>query len=310
MTSPLRLLVVGAGAVGGYFGAHLAAAGRDVTFLVRPARAQLLERDGLQVLSPGGDLTLRPQLAVTGALGATYDVILLSVKAYALDAALDDFAPAVGAETTIVPLLNGMRHVDRLIERFGEGPVLGGLCYLATQLDDDGRIVQLGDLQILRYGERDGSSSARVAALDGLFGGAGFTAVASSTIVHEMWEKWVMLAAVGGITCLLRGNVGEIEAAPGGAELALAFLDECAAIAAAAGEAPSPEFLARTSALITARGSSGASSMYRDLQAGRPVEADHILGDLLARGRAAGIATPLLAAAFANLRIYQNRLSR
>lgn len=306
----MRVLVVGAGAVGGYFGARLAAAGRDVTFLVRAARAQQLERDGLQIVSPTGDVTLQPRLVRAGAIAAAYDLILLSVKAYALDAALGDLAPAVGTGTMILPVLNGMRHLDRLIERFGAAAVIGGLCYLATQLDDDGRIVQLGELQVLRYGERDGSASARIAALDGLLGGAGFTAGASTTIVHEMWEKWVMLATVGGITCLMRGTIGEIEAAPGGAEQAVRFLHECAAVAAAAGKPPSPEFFSRTQALITAHGSTGASSMYRDLQAGRPVEVEQILGDLLARAQAAGIAAPLLAAACTNLRIYQGRLTR
>jgi 2-dehydropantoate 2-reductase len=306
----VRILIVGAGAVGGYFGARLAAAGRDVTFLVRSTRAAQLKRIGLVVKSPSGDESLRPRLARADNLSSTYDLVLLSVKAYALETALDDLAPAVGNGTIILPVLNGIRHIDSLIERFGEARVLGGLCNLSAALDDDGRIVLMGNRQALRYGERDGSASPRISALDELLGNAGFAAVGSRTIIHEMWEKWVILGALGGITCLMRGTIGEIEAAPGGTDLALQLLEECAATAVAAGEPPSAEFLERTRAIFTERGSTGTPSIYRDLQAGLPVEADHILGDLASRARTAGIQTPLLSAAFANLRVYQQRQSR
>ena len=230
----MKILVVGAGATGGYFGGRLVQAGRDVTFLVRPARAEQLRAKGLRIVSPHGDVTLEPQLVSPGAILGPYDVVLLAVKAYTLEAAMDDFAPAVGAQTVIVPFLNGMRHIDLLVGRFGEAPVLGGVCVVATTLDAEGGIVQLAGMQDILYGERDGSASARVAALDPLLQNAGFGANSSTTIMREMWRKWVMLASLGGVTCLLRGTVGDIEAA-GGASIALAFLDECSAVAAASG---------------------------------------------------------------------------
>jgi 2-dehydropantoate 2-reductase len=302
----MRILVVGAGGTGGYFGGRLAQAGRDVTFLVRPGRAEQLRGNGLQIVSPHGDVTLAPQLVTAGDVSSTYDVVLLSVKAYALDGALDDLAPGVGGETMIVPTLNGMRHIDLLTARFGEGPVLGGVCVVATNLDDAGRIVQLAEMQQLTYGERDGTSSARVQALDALLQGAGFDARLSTAIMQAMWEKWVMLASLGAITCLMRGTIGDVEAVSGGADLALGMLAECAAIATASGYPPSHEFVARTKGALTAHGSKLASSMYRDLQQGRPVEVDQILGDLLTRARAHGVPAPLLTAAFINLSIYQS----
>jgi 2-dehydropantoate 2-reductase len=306
----MRILVIGAGATGGYFGGRLAQAGRDVTFLVRPARAEQLRTDGLRIVSPHGDVTLAPQVVTAGEISSAYDVVLLTVKAYALESALDDLAPAVGGETMILPVLNGMRHIDVLTARFGEGPVLGGVAVVATTLDDAGRIVQLADIQQLTYGERGGGSSARIEALDGLLQGAGFDARSSTTIMQAMWEKWVMLASLGAITCLMRGTVGEVEATPGGADLALQMLAECAAVATAEGYPPSDEFLTRTKGALTAAGSGLASSMYRDLQQGRSVEVDQILGDLLARARNHATPAPLLAAAFVQLSIYQRRLAQ
>jgi 2-dehydropantoate 2-reductase len=304
----MRILVVGAGATGGYFGGRLAQAGRDVTFLVRPARAESLRAKGLQIVSPHGDVTLAPKLITTGQSLPNYDVVLLALKAFALEAALPDMAGAVGPDTMIVPLLNGMRHLDLLSERFGANAVLGGLCMISTTLDEQGRIVQLTPAHDLMYGERNGVISARVAALDGLMQGAGFSAQASESIVADMWEKWVTLASLGGITCLMRGTIGDVAAVPGGAGFASAFFDECAATALACGQPPTEEFIARSRAAMTRVGSTIASSMYRDLLAGNNVEADQILGDLLERAHGFGVPTPLLATAYTHLKVYQARL--
>lgn len=306
----MRILVVGAGATGGYFGARLAAAGKDVTFLVRPARAAMLARTGLQVTSPHGDLKLSPKLTLANQITAPFDVVLLAVKGFTLDAVLADFAPAVGPETMIVPFLNGMRHVDLLRARFGAQPVLGGVCHIAAMLDAEGRIVQLAKFQDLTYGEMDGTTSARAERLDHAMQGAGFAAHLSRTIVQDMWNKWILLATIGGITCLMRGTIGEIEAAPGGSSFALALFSEVVAIARATGHPPAEEFVAETRRRITAKGSNVASSMYRDLTQGNAVEAEQILGDLLARGAVAAVPAPLLQAAFTNLCVYQQRRGR
>jgi 2-dehydropantoate 2-reductase len=306
----MRILVVGAGAVGGYFGGRLAQAGRDVTFLVRPSRAKQLSRDGLRIISPHGDAVLFPKLLSADKIDAPYDLVFVSVKAYALEAAMNDFAAAVGPETMIFPVLNGMRHIDVLTKRFGEHAVIGGVCFVAAEIDDQGRIVQLADFQHLVYGERNGETTPRLKTLDATLQGAGFDARLSPDIMQAMWEKWIQLASLGAITCLMRGTIGEIVAAPGGAELSTDMVNESAAVATACGYKPSEKVLSSHTGAMTAPGSSLTSSMYRDLQKGAPVEADHILSDFIERGSAHGVTTPLLKAAFINLRVYQDRLPK
>ena len=305
----MRMLVIGAGSTGGYFGGRLAQAGRDVTFLVRPARADHLRAHGLEIVSPHGNLTLRPQLVTAGGIKEPFDIVFLTVKAYSLEAALADLAPAVGPSTMILPVLNRMKHVDVLGARFGRKAVVGCACKVAAVVDEQGRIVQLSPLQQIVYGELDGSSSPRIIDLDAFMQGAGFETRLSMTIARDMWEKWILLATLGSVTCVMRGNVGEIEAASGGLEFVLRMFDEVVAIAKAAGTAPSEGFLVEAKATLTAKGSTFTSSMYRDLLKGRPIEADQIVGDLLVRGGRAGVATPLLAAAYTHLSVYQNRLS-
>ncbi len=211
----MRILVVGAGAVGGYFGGRLVQAGRDVTFLVRPKRAEQIQAQGLRILSPTyGDFTVRPRAINAASIPSPYDVILLSVKSYSLAAAIDDFAPAVGPRTVIIPALNGMHHMDVLSQRFGEKSVLGGVCIVATEIDAQGQIIQLADFQSLTYGELDGKKTSRIEAVHDTFRGAGFDTAISEDILRDMWQKWVLLASLGAVTCLLDGNIGEIVGSP------------------------------------------------------------------------------------------------
>jgi len=304
----MRMLVVGAGATGGYFGGRLAQAGRDVTFLVRPARAARLREAGLVVISPHGDFTIQPALVTAAEIAEPYDVVLLTVKAFGLEAAVADIAPAVGSQTMILPVLNGMRHMDVLAARFGAESLIGGACKIAATIDAQGRILQMSKLHDLAYGELSGEKTARILALDALLRGAGFDARLADDVELEMWEKWVLLASLGGINCLMRGNIGQVRAAAGGLAFAEAFVAECAAVASACGHAPRPAFLSAVTAQLTAVDAATTSSMYRDLMAGQSVEADQIIGDLVARGAAHGVTAPLLAAAYTNLCVYQEGL--
>ena len=303
----MKILIVGAGSTGGYFGARLTQAGRDVTFLVRPARAAALRENGLQVLSPRGNFSVQPRLVVAAGIDRPYDVVLVTVKAFGLAAAIEDFAPAVGPETMILPVLNGMKHVDDLQARFGAERVVGGVCRVSTTLDKEGRIVHLAPLHELVYGELDGRSTARIEALHAFMSDAGFDAQLSPHIAQDLWNKWILLSTLGGICTLARGNVGEIVATDGGADFVRAFLAEAAAVATAAGFAPSQAALDFILGVVTAPGSPMTSSMYRDLVAGERVEADQILGDLRARARLAGLWTPLVSAAFIQLDVHQRR---
>lgn len=307
----MRILIVGAGGVGGYFGGRLAQAGRDVTFLVRPRRAEQIEAQGLRIVSPKyGDLTIRPRAITAAQIASPYDIIFLSVKSYDLGTAIVDFAPAVGPQTVIIPVLNGMHHMDVLAEKFGKNGVLGGVCYVSTKIDSQGRIIQLADFQSLICGELDGKKTSRIEAVHQAFQGAGFDTAISGDILRDMWQKWVWLASVGAITCLLRGNIGEIAAVPGGADLSLSAFHECAAIAAACGYPLSEPFLTEKSSQITAPSSSLTPSMYRDLKEEAPVEADSILGDLIERGQKQAVSAPIIQAAFVSLTIYQQARAR
>jgi len=306
----MKILIVGAGSTGGYFGARLVQAGRDVAFLVRPARAAALRENGLQVLSPRGDFAVRPTLLEAGELDAPFDIVLVTVKAFALSAAIEDFAPAVGPDTLILPVLNGMKHIDDLQARFGAERVVGGVCRVSTTLDSQGRIVHLAPLHELIYGELDGRRSARIEALHAFMSDAGFDAQLSTHIAQDLWNKWILLASLGGICTLARGNVGEIAAADGGPGFVARFIAEAVAVATAAGFAPDAEALEFIVRALNAKGSPLTSSMYRDLVAGERVEAGQILGDLRARADRADppIPVPLVSAAFIQLDIHQRRL--
>jgi 2-dehydropantoate 2-reductase len=304
----MRILVVGAGALGGYFGGRLKEAGRDVTFLVRPRRAEQLAKTGLLVRSPKGDITIAPPPTIRAEnLRAPFDLILLSCKAYDLQGAMESFAPAVGGNTAILPLLNGMKHMDALAARFGAAAVLGGQCVISATLDGDGRILHLNDLHFVSFGEQNGAKSPRVAAIAEAFSGAKFDSQLSTAILQEMWEKWAIIAGLAGVSCLLRGTVGDIIAAKAG-QLATDMYAECCAIAAANGFSPGEPARKRSIGMLTTPGSNFAASMLRDIERGAPIEADQIIGDLLARGSDGDY--PLLQLAYAHLRTYEARRAR
>jgi 2-dehydropantoate 2-reductase len=304
----MRILVVGAGATGGYFGGRLLQAGQDVTFLVRPKRATELASAGLVIKSPHGDVTLtNPPMVQAAGLSERFDVVLLSCKAFDLDNAITSFMPAVGPRTAIIPLLNGMRHLEMLDAKFGRERVLGGLCSLAVTLNDKREVVQLAPMQSLRFGERDGGTSERVTAATEVFASGNCGAQASDDIIRDMWEKWVFLATLAGATCLMRASIGQIVTTPGGRDFILSTRDEIAGIAKAAGHPPREEILTSATGVLTAEGSPLTASMFRDIETGARVEADHIIGDLITRAEAAKLPVPKLRTIYTHLKAYENR---
>jgi 2-dehydropantoate 2-reductase len=306
----MRVLVVGAGAIGGYFGGRLVQAGRDVTFLVRPRRAEQIRKNGfaIRVAAERADLAVRA--IVSEQIEASYDLVLVTCKAYDLESAMDGCAPAVGPETAILPLLNGLRHLDLLSERFGASRLLGGQCVITATLDERGHAVLLGPTATLTFGELNGASSKRTEAIATTMQDAGFAVRLSNVVLLEMWEKWVLLGTFAGMTCLMRGAVGDIVAA-GAADLTEALLEECRQIAAAQDQMIRPDVLQRTRALLTQANSTVMASMLRDLERGARTEADHVLGDLLDRQSELAVISPsLLRIAYLNLKTYEARRAR
>jgi 2-dehydropantoate 2-reductase len=309
----MTFLVVGAGATGGYFGARLAQAGRDVTFLVRPRRAEQLRDRGLRIVGPGAEVdagqAMQPKLVMAGELTEQADVVLLSVKATALDQAIADFAPAVGPRTVVVPFLNGMAHLGVLNSRFGEPAVLGGVVLIATQLDGEGNIVQQPNPPAsLTIGTQNGTRTPQLQASYDQLSGAGFDVSVSDEIIARMWQKWVFVSTIGALTCLMRGTVGDILAVPGGRDLGPAILAEACAVSEAAGYPIPADAIASMTQTVTQAGSHVNSSMSRDVAEGRPAEVEQVLADLARRGNHYGIKTPLFDLATMQLRVYNNSL--
>src|SRR5437763_2034174 len=251
----MRILVLGAGAVGGYFGGRLAEAGRDVTFLLRGQRANALAEHGLTVNSPLGDFRVPVKVATADRVGGPYDCVLLTAKHYDLDGAIASIGPAVGRQTAILPLLNGLVHLDRLDAAFGADRVLGGVAYVGAVMLPDGSIRHINRLSGIAFGERGGGVSERAKAIEQQFANTPVAAPANDNILQEMWEKFVMMGAMAGMNCLMRGNIGEIMGTQDGEALMLAALAECRQVAEAAGYPPRPQARERVETMLTERGS-------------------------------------------------------
>ncbi|MEU4245510.1 ketopantoate reductase family protein [Actinoplanes sp. NPDC026619] len=297
----MRTLFVGAGATGGYFGGRLASAGKDVTFLVRPGRQAVLKKRGLRIKSPDAETVVQPRTRT--AVDGAYDLVVLAVKSYGLEQALLDMAPAIGPQTVIVPLLNGMRHIEELQGAFGAERAWGGVCLISATLDDDGDVVQMTGMHRLGYGPLDGSEDERLPEVTYALSGPEFDSNPSHTIVQDMWEKWIFLASLGAATTLMRGSVGDINAAPGGRDFGARIAAEAMAIATAAGHPPRPGAVSLLQTGLAGTGVS-TSSMYRDMVQGAPVEADAILGDFVAEAAKHDVPVPMLSAAYTALSIY------
>lgn len=301
----MRMLVLGAGALGGYFGGRALERGLDVAFLVRPRRAAQLARDGLRVDSPLGDI--RRGATTLAEAGPGFDVVLLSCKAYDLDGAIAAIRPAVEAGACVLPVLNGISHIDALNAAFGRERVWGGLARCQATLTAEGVVKHLGDWRWLTFGEQDGRMDGKAAALAAALGRSrGLEAEAVPDIARRMWEKLVHLGTVAAGTVLMRASVGEIVRA-GGRDFLLALLDRNAAIAAAHGHAMTPAFLESYRALFSDPASAYTASMLRDLEAGGRTEAEHILGFLLDAARRAGVEDGLHALAVLHARAYDRR---
>lgn len=306
----MRILVLGAGGTGGYFGGRLAQAGIDTTFLVRPKRAAKLAETGLVIQSPTGDARLAVKTVTADALSGTWDLVVLSCKAYDLEDSIAAIRPAVGPKTVILPILNALAHYGPLDAAFGRDRVLGGLCHIFATLGPEGEVVVMGKINRLTFGERDGGTSPRTEAVAACFAPASFDHVHSPDLMQEAWEKYTLLATLAGMTCLMRADIAAIMASAEGEAITREMYAECAAIAQAAGHAPRPAARDLALGFVTDPASRQTASMLRDLEAGGRTEGEHVIGDMVERAKATGVAAPLLRVARCHLQAYEIRRSR
>jgi 2-dehydropantoate 2-reductase len=303
----MRLLVLGAGGIGGYFGGRLAEAGADVTYLVRPKRREQIQRDGLRVESQLGNLQLPVKTVLAEDVRPGYDLVLFTCKAYDLDSAMDAIAAAMDGTCAVVPMLNGIAHFERLDRRFGTACVMGGTCQINVTLRKDGVIYHAGALQRLVFGERDRSKSARAQAFAEALAKTRIDWKLSDDIEQDVWEKVMFLSALAATTCLFRANVREIISAPGGREAMERALATNIEIATREGHPPRPEVIEFARNGLTNPAGTWSTSMLRDLEAGASVEADHIVGWMLDKARAHGLDDTILSLACTHLKAYEAR---
>lgn len=303
----MRILVLGAGATGGYFGGRLAQSGADVTFLVRPARAEKLAQNGLVIQAPDGDSRIQVKTVQAGSLKGTYDLVILGCKAYDLDSAIAAITPAVGPHTTVLPILNGLNHYRALDAAFGADRVMAGLTHVVATLGPNGEIMRSGPQHRLTFGERNGTISPRMKAFAELCAKAAMESLASPDVMQDAWEKYSFLATAAGMTCLMRANIGIICATDEGEAITREMYAECTATAKAAGYAPRPASQESSLKTLTEKGSTVTASMMRDLEAGYRTEASHILRDMLERGRTAGLPMSLMRVAWCHMQAHTIR---
>jgi 2-dehydropantoate 2-reductase len=306
----MKILVLGAGAIGGYYGARLIEGGADVTFLVRAKRAALIAERGLVVKSALGAVEAPVQTITEVSATAAYDVVLLTCKTYDLASAMDAIAPAVERGASVLPLLNGLAVYDELDARFGKSRVLGGVAYIATMLEKSGDILHMGTVDRFIVGAREPAQQdiarnvhAAIVATSGLRS-------LSQDIEQDLWDKWATVSPAAAVTCLMRGSVGEIMASDDGERVMRAALDECRKVAAAAGHPIGDETIKRQEALLLDRKSAWAASMRRDIAQGMPRLEVDIVGDMLRRADAAGIDAPMMRAAHAHLQVYEVQMRK
>lgn len=301
----MKMLMVGAGGIGGYFGARLLEKGEDVTFLVREGRKKKIEEEGLRVNSRHGDLHLQPALLTKTMQAEPFDIVIISTKAYQLEQAIEDIRPFVGEQTMILPLLNGISHIDQLVSAFGEEAVIGGLCFIETTIGEDGSIVQTSPIHQLVYGDRGGKGAARIEKLKSHFDGTKAEFVLSEDIDQDMWHKYMFITAMSGITSLMESPIGPIRELPSGQTAIQSLLEELEAVMTAIG-APIKKGIATIQLdKVNSLDDSMKSSMQRDMEKGQGIEADHLQGHLIEKARQADIPVPVLETVYTKLKLYE-----
>lgn len=304
----MRVLVVGAGAIGGYYGGRLVEKGADITFLVRKKRHEQLLENGLVIHSVKGDVHFPVKTIIAGDQADPFDLVIITTKAYHLGELLPDLDPYISSSTTILPLLNGIAHFTILQERYGQDRVVGGLCFIESTLNANGEIEHYSPYHRLVYGEFDGSHSERIQTIEQLFAEANFSGELSLEIRKEIWKKYIFISTMAGMTSMMRSSMGPILGSPYGKETYEDLLAEICTIARHQEPTLDEHIWQQTMDRVLQMAPTMKSSMLRDMEKGLPIETEHFHGTLLNLAPSS-LATPLLKSVYSNLSIYQENIS-
>jgi 2-dehydropantoate 2-reductase len=289
----MKIAIFGSGGVGGYFGGKLAAAGEDVTFLARGAHLVAMQKEGLHIASPLGDVHL-PKVQATDrpqAIGPV-DVVLFTVKLYDVDASAATLGPLIGPDTVVITLQNGVDAMNMVAKHVGEDHVAGGAAYIVAVIDQPGHIRHTVAQQ-LAFGERDGRLSNRLVAFEQAGVRAGFQAQASTDVQAVLWTKFVRLATWSGMTAATRSTLGVLRDHPETFEMMVAAIEEVIAVGKAKGVNFPPDLMETTMALMTGFPHGSKSSQLEDLERGRRLELPWLSGAVVRIGREVGVPTPI-----------------
>ncbi len=294
------IAVVGAGGVGGYFGAKLVAGGADTTFVVRGRTLEALRAQGIRVLSINGDFAVEPVKA-TDHPSAPVDAVLMTVKAWQLREAAEQIKPIVGEDTLVVPLENGIDAPEQLASVLDERNVAGGLCAIVSFVLEPGVIRHAGAQPFITFGELDNRVTPRAERLRDALRAAGITADIADDIHKSMWSKFVFIAPMSGVGAVTRVPVGVWRTMPETRRMAEVMIREVAALASARGVHLDGDIVAKVMQRYDGLPEDATSSLQRDVMSGRPSELDAQLGAAVRLGRQSGVALPMLETAFESL---------
>ncbi|OQR56048.1 2-dehydropantoate 2-reductase [Bacillus sp. CDB3] len=304
----MRILVLGAGGVGGFFGGRLVEKGEDVTFLVRNKRKQQLEEKGLVIRSINGDFSFQPKLITKEDSTSPFDVIVFSTKAYHLNEAITDLKPFVGEDTVIIPLLNGIAHLALLQKEFGEEKVMGGLCFIETTLNNEGDVVQTSAANRLVFGEIKPQDAERMQRISKVFAGTKASFVLSENITQDMWHKYLFITVMSGMTTLMRAPIGPIRESEGGRDFIRNLFEESVQIMKSIGAPVKDNIVEDHMKTIDKISYDMKSSMQRDMEKGSLVEGKHLQGYLLDLAEQFSIEAPVLGVVYQNLKVYEEMI--
>jgi 2-dehydropantoate 2-reductase len=298
----VKILIVGAGGIGGYFGARLIQTGADVTYLLREKRQKLIQEQGLCIETPTGNFVVHPQTVRAEALQPIYDLIILAPKAYDLADSLQSIAKA-SSGGVILPFLNGLTHLQILDQAFGKSRVMGGVAHIGAMITENGSIKQLTDLNVLTVGHRSDAHRELAQKFHQICDLAEFKNIYSDNIEQGLWDKWVFLATLAGMTTVTKGNVGQITVSPYGKTLTERMYQECCAIAKAHQFPIIGTSQSKALELLTQKDSSFSASMLRDLNSHHKTEHEHVLGEMIRLGEQYSVNSDLLKLAYTHMTI-------